>query len=69
MTEREIAIREAVEAHPTANVLFRLPVIRHIRAAIATHRVNRHYAVWERLGALPEAPDSYSKYHHERYGR
>lgn len=31
----------------------RLPIIRHIRAMIATYRVNRHYDMWKRLGFLP----------------
>ena len=41
-----------VASVPAAAWPFRLPVIRHIRWLVATHRVNRHYEMWARV-SLP----------------
>lgn len=57
MTEREIAIREAVAAHPAARWPLRLPVIRHIRALRVTFALRRHYAFWSAMGSLPVNAD------------
>lgn len=53
MTEREIAIREAVANHPAAAWPWRLPIIRHIRAIRSAYLINRHYDFYRSLGSLP----------------
>ena len=37
--------------------VFRLPIIRHVRAAIITKRINDHYAMWGQIGFLPVNAD------------
>lgn len=51
--EHALAIQQFVDVQPTARWLLRLPVVRHIRAVIAWHRVDRHYATWASRGCLP----------------
>ena len=42
---------------PAAPWALRLPIIRHVRAAIITKRINDHYAMWGRIGFLPVNAD------------
>ena len=35
----------------------RWPIIRHLRYCLGMYRVNRHYAMWMRLGYLPVHAD------------
>lgn len=50
---REIEIRKFVSSQPTASFWLRLPLIRHVRAAIEKRRMERHYAFWYAYGSLP----------------
>lgn len=52
VTDRERTIAEFVAAQPSAWWGLRLPVVRHIRAALVTVRINRHYALWASFGML-----------------
>ena len=33
--------------------IWRLPIVRHIRAAVGWWRMERHYAEWASIGSLP----------------
>lgn len=41
-----------------AHWIFRLWGIRHVRAVWLTYRINRHYAAWGEVGALPVYAES-----------
>ena len=41
---------------PNAPLWKRLPIIRRIRAAIISHRMERHYAQWRAVGAVFRQP-------------
>lgn len=47
MTDDELAARVGQKPAPWP---LRLPVIRHIRAAVLTWRIERHYDLWRSLG-------------------
>lgn len=46
-------VEEFVDSVPTANFLLRLPLIRHIRAAYAYYKIDKHYSFWNSAGYLP----------------
>lgn len=54
---RNHVIREFVAAQPTPPRFLRLPMVRHIRAIVATMLVNRHYSRWARMGYFPSNSD------------
>lgn len=54
---REQQVSRIVEDYPAASWPRRLPIIRHIRAIIATRRIIRHYQVWATVGSLPVNAD------------
>lgn len=54
MTDARLAqIADAVAQYPAARWYLRLPIIRHVRAVIATHNIVRHYRMWGAIGAIP----------------
>lgn len=52
VAEREEEIRRYLAAVPAASWYWRVPVVRHVRAAWYTIQLNRHYAFWESLGSF-----------------
>lgn len=51
--QHDIAVQMFVHSQPTPSWFLRLPIIRHVRALIARHKVERHYDFWYSHGSLP----------------
>ena len=50
---REQQVSRIVSDFPAAPRYLRLPIIRHVRAIIATRNIVRHYRAWATIGASP----------------
>jgi hypothetical protein len=47
---------------PKAGLFWRLPIIRNIRHAVLCDRIDRHNAVYQRLGMIPTGYDDWVLY-------
>lgn len=54
---RQDEINAAVAAFPAAWWPWRLPVVRHLRAGVATYRINRRFDMWTAFGQRPVNAD------------
>ena len=49
---REQQVRRIVSDYPAAPWYLRLPLVRHVRAIIATRNIIRHYRIWAAVGSI-----------------
>ena len=50
---RKAEVSDAVARYPAAAWYLRLPIIRHVRALIATRNILRYYRTLEAIGVIP----------------
>lgn len=57
MSAADKIARPNISGVPAAPWPLRLPIIRHVRAIVATKRINDHYEMWAQIGFLPVNAD------------